>query len=78
MRLDVEGHRLLMAERKAWVSVLVDGVDVTRRCREADDAEGWALCYKLDADGRRYVADHRPALERLTGKVEFVSQDERR
>jgi hypothetical protein len=35
--------------------VYLDGVDVSARCSEADDVEGWALLYKVNDDGHKYV-----------------------
>lgn len=37
--------------------VLLDGVDITHRCFEADDRKGTAGCYKVDDVGKFYVVD---------------------
>lgn len=51
-------------------AVLVDGRDVTARCRRFDDAEGWADCY-IFRNGRPYLNDARDDVvrERLHGVI---------
>ena len=63
-------------ETGEFLRVLVDDVDVTAHCFEADDGEGWADCYRVDAEGRRYVDRASPtraaAVQRHVGTVRFV------
>jgi len=62
----------------------VDGVEITNRVIEADDVEGYAVCYVLrppkpdDRPGVLYwlIENHKPVTETLTGKVEFRRIDE--
>lgn len=71
------GHHPLTRQR--WVRVTVDGVDITKRCQAADDREGWAICYRLNAAGRPFVqaqlgptqARIELAREILVGEVQF-------
>ena len=51
--------------------VLVDDVDVTKRCFWADDVTGEAGCYKLK-DGRPYIKRNEAATEILRGKVTII------
>lgn len=51
------------------VVVTVDGIDVTNRCWEADDAAGYARCHALDAEGHTYVVGDAIAQETLRGVV---------
>ncbi len=72
--LTVQGH---LEHRRVGVfyRVLLDGVDVTARCKEAHDREGWVLLFK-HRDGRPYVGDDgEVAMERLAGVVEIVPGD---
>jgi hypothetical protein len=66
-------HRLM--ERTLRVIVQVDGryIDVTDRCVSADDRHGWACCYRLNANGAKYIdpASRTAAMEILTGSVIF-------
>ena len=51
--------------------VFVDDKEVTNRCHTADEEEGVAYCYALNAEGNKYV-DHKTgdvARETLHGKV---------
>lgn len=71
------GHHPLTRQR--WVRATVDGADITRRCQAADDREGWALCYRLNAAGRPYIdarigptsARLELARELIVGEVRF-------
>jgi len=53
--------------------VRVDGVDVSSRCFAADDERGFADCYRVNADGQKFLTADKsgPAKERLTGRVEI-------
>ncbi len=59
------------------VVVTVDGIDVTNRCWEADDAAGYARCHALNAEGQMFVVDDAIAQETLRGVVviEVVRQN---
>jgi hypothetical protein len=63
---DSESERLA---RRCAASV--NGIDVTDRCFEANDIEGYALCYVEDGHGRSILNDDGTELvtERLTGNV---------
>lgn len=53
--------------------VLLDDIDVSKRCVVADDHEGWADCVMVDGDGEpvfNRIAGG-PKIERLRGRVEF-------
>lgn len=57
------------------VKILVNGVDVTKRCYTADEEEGKAYCFKHNAEGHVYVEPNNPpqaAQEILEGKVEII------
>lgn len=58
--LTIERHRALCAEG-VHLHVFVDGIDVTARCKFADDTPRAqsALLYKLDADGKKYFDYHK-------------------
>jgi hypothetical protein len=58
-------------EIRARVRVVVNGVDVTRRCYAANDIDGWADCFQLDDRGRFFIDREtcEAARERLTGDV---------
>ncbi len=58
---------MVARKARAWV----DGVEVSRRCYEADDVEGYALCFVEDKNGKLIVdpLSHAPKSERLTGNV---------
>lgn len=63
--LSVESH-----PRECRITrVTVNGHDVTSRCYAADDIHGYADCYALNAEGRKYVQDDRVVRERLIGTV---------
>lgn len=49
--------------------VRVNGVDVTSRCFAADDEQGLAYCWALNAQGRKYADGNEVAKELLTGDV---------
>lgn len=66
--MHVSANRL---EQVGRYTVAVDGVDVTYRCREADDEEGWAECYAT-MPPRIEPGESWPKLERLVGLVEIV------
>jgi sugar lactone lactonase YvrE len=52
--------------------VTLDGKEVTDRCFEADEEEGYVDLYKLDADGKMFITKAgRPGQERLHGKVKI-------
>lgn len=67
MKLTVETHAKHIVKSGEFISVAVNGVDVTRRCQEADDEAGTARCIAVDADGRQ-VAGY----EYLSGDVRFI------
>lgn len=57
--------------------VLLDGKDISDRCYEADDDEGWVGVFKVDDTGRIIadltdIAHPRPVKSRLYGKVEIT------
>jgi len=53
------------------VEVYVDGKKV-RRCIEADEEEGYAVCYLEDEHGRLILDDNKnPVTARVCGKVEI-------
>lgn len=50
--------------------VTLDGKDISNKCFEADEEEGYVDVYKLNADGKIFVAKNgRTGQERLHGKV---------
>lgn len=55
--------------------VLVDGVDVTDRCRWFNDINGRAECYALNEQGRPFVRDDAAEIEILHGHIEIVLPD---
>ncbi len=57
-------------------AVLVDGVDVLKRCYAASEPGGFADCYKVDGKGHPYAwmvrnGEQKLARERLFGVVEM-------
>lgn len=62
------------ADRKEdrYVRVFLNGEDISARCMEADDEEGWAVCVKLNERGHAYSdlpdSDY-PAKETLYGTI---------
>ena len=73
MLLTLERHREIEAKDGTFLRVLVDGKDVTERCYLADDQDGWAACFCVDKDGKKYFdrARNEVAKEMLTGDVIF-------
>ena len=59
------------------VVVTVDGIDVTNRCFEADDAAGYARCHALNGEGETFKVDGAIVQETLRGAVviEVVRQN---
>jgi hypothetical protein len=55
-------------------SVYVDGVDVTKRCFEADDEAGYVCLYKVDERGipLRDIEREELATETIHGRVIIV------
>ncbi len=49
--------RIAVGDESAYLvdRVTVNGNDVTARCFEADDKEGWARCYEHDPGGRTFL-----------------------
>jgi len=78
MTLTVEGHRAILHFTGIFLRVLVNGVDVTDRCEEANAEEGWAQCFALNVDGKKYVdpTTNNVARERLEGHVVIVRKAE--
>lgn len=72
MLLTVDRHDIVHRFTGIFLRVLVDGQDVTDRCASADDDTGWALCYRLNEQGRKFQEGGKAAAEVLTGKVVFV------
>ncbi len=72
--LTIDAHTTIQRFTGIFLRVLVDGVDVTNRCASVDAEEGWALVYRLDADGHRYKdrATGKPVMEILTGDIMLV------
>lgn len=71
--LTIERHRLLK-NRGVDLHVFVRGVDVTRRCRYADDTPGRevAVLYRQTPDGRFHLdEDRRPAVEIAEEEIEI-------
>lgn len=68
--LTVESHRAHVVQGRHY-HVLLNGEDVTRRCREANDRKGYVVLYKL-RDGHRYVENWAAAVEKLHGDVQIV------
>lgn len=50
----------------------LDGVDISNDCFEADDSEGYALCYLHDGGGRLVRRGNEAAWERRNGEVRFA------
>ena len=48
---------------------LLDGVDISDDCFEADSEEGWALCYERDASGMHYQRDGIAVVAKREGTV---------
>jgi len=56
--------------------VLLDGVDITDRCKFFNDRKGYALVYRLK-DGHPFVTSgYTVATERLFGKIQIVKARE--
>lgn len=74
-RLTILGHRFLERCLGAKVSVNVDGEDVTSRCVFADRRNGYAVVFKLNADGFKYFdrARNRAAMDVVVGDVQYVA-----
>lgn len=73
MRLSVRENDPGYDERAMGCTILVDGVDVTRRCHTADEEEGKAWCFKHNERDRPFVDNSRKVVEEvLTGKVVIV------
>jgi hypothetical protein len=76
-RMTVERHRQLQ-EEGTNLRVLLNNIDVTDGCHEADDIEGWVILFKRDLDGRFYVDynndPHSVAAEICCGTVEFAAE----
>lgn len=49
------------------VRIIVNGIDVTNRCYEADEVVGIAKCYKRNEDGHFYAEGY----PRIVAKEEF-------
>jgi len=57
------------------VEVYVDGEKI-HRCIEADEEEGYAVCYLADEHGRLILdANNNPVTARVCGKVEIRIRD---
>lgn len=57
------------------VEVYIDGEKV-RRCIEADEEEGYVVCYLADEHGRLILdANNNPVTARVCGKVEIRIRD---
>ena len=52
-----------------------NGVDVTNRCRWANDETGEIFLYKHNAEGKPYVEGADIAAEQLKGNVQFKDAD---
>lgn len=65
-----------LRERGINIRVYFNGEDVSNRCREAHDIEGWVLLYK-HKDGKPYldpVVRDSVVMERLHGEVRIKRQ----
>lgn len=71
---------LLTINRHRWyrsrgieIAVRIDNVDVTDRCVAADDRYNWAVLYRLDASGRKFIEHASVAIELIANaRVEFT------
>jgi hypothetical protein len=55
-----------------WVKVFLNDTDVTNKCTEVDDIEGYAVCLKLNEQGHFYIEQGKGSLlavETLHGNV---------
>jgi hypothetical protein len=55
--------------------VWLDGIDISSRCYAADDVRGFADCFAVDAQGRKYQVGGTVARERLYGQVVIEARD---
>ena len=64
-------------EHAGMYRILVDGEDISKVCRWADDVLGLASCFRLDEKGQMYmdVALHHPAVHLRRGKVEILVRE---
>lgn len=71
--LTVERHRAIRNRYGVFLRVFVRGVDVTDRCRFADDTPGsqCAELYKVNVDGRKYLEDNKVAVEIVYEDIEI-------
>ena len=78
MNLTLDRQRAIQHFTGINLRVLVNGVDVSDRCIEASAEAGWAWCFKLNADGKKYRDDatREAAREKLTGVVTYVRKAE--
>ncbi len=67
MRIDVRQDK----QHIGWKCIL-DGVDISRDCFAADDAEGWADCYVRNADGQKFLEGRDIKVERSLGHVQLL------
>jgi len=51
---------------------LLDGVDISNDCYAASDTKGVALCYKKNADNKKYLENNKVAREIRRGDVVFL------
>lgn len=78
--LTIERYHMLRARHNITLRVIVDGKDVTNRCREADDVAGYATCFLENEKGQLYI-DYKTntvAIKKCFGDVRFIRGDERR
>lgn len=69
----------VIAGRDEGFKVLLNGVDVTKRCFQASSFLGFGVvyCYKRDAKGRFYLdkTGKNAAKEKLRGRVRILKGD---
>ena len=81
MLLTIELHQKVQRLTGINLRVFIDGVDITDKCSDADDEQDWALVYKLNEEGKKYLnlnhqPEPEPAMEILTGNVRYVRKAE--
>ena len=64
--LDVEAHTVLQKSMGGKIDVMLDGVDVTMRCIEASDKDGYAVLFD------EYEGHRLPRKSTHTGQVRFL------
>lgn len=68
--VDVTRHTAFK-KQGIWLRVMLNGEDVTDRCQEADDIEGYVILVKLNYKGTPYLDANELAREVRVGEVRF-------